>query len=277
MPEEINAAMEIAAREAVQRIEGCSVGFLELLDDDVEPLGSGTLVRIGSVAGIITAAHVWNSIVTKKLERVGFYQNPSRRKEIQSAVEQVSLLSELAIECAPYDELGPDIAFIKLSPSKAMTLESLGTFINIDKHLATVAALNATDIYRADAVAGLVAELDKTVTMHGKGKVIKLKGLINIGTANKIDDGRDGFDRFEFIPQPEHGFKLPTSYGGTSGGGLFRTYLGSDRIARVALLGVAFWETKVDGKADKIVCHGPNSIYEKIVPLVRERWKTDAP
>jgi hypothetical protein len=268
LPEEVNAAAT-AALEAVQRIEGCSVGFLQLFDDGVEPLGSGTLVRIGNVAGIITAAHVWSIIVTKKLARVGFYHYAARRREIQSAVEEVPFLSEIAVGRNSDDALGPDIAFVKLPSMTAATLGSLGTFLNIDKHRETVAALDAKDIYRVDAVAGLVAEWDKTVTTHGKGKAVRVEGFTNIGNANKIDDGRDGFDRFEFTPQTEPGFKLPKSYGGTSGGGLFRTYLDRDRIARVALMGVAFWETTVDGKADKIICHGPESIYEKLVPMVR--------
>ena len=271
MSEEINVAMA-AAREATLKIAGYSVGFLELSEDDVEPLGSGTLVRVGKVAGIITASHVWDAIVAKKLDRIGFYQNAYRRREIQSLVEDIAFLSEVTIERKPYDDLGPDIAFIKLSPSKVATLESLGTFLNIDKHQATIAALDDTDTYRIDAVAGLVAEWDKTVTMHGRAKVIKLDALTNIGTAKRIEHGRDGFDRLEFTPEPEAGFNLPSSYGGMSGGGLFRTYLGRDYIARIALMGVAFWETVADSRADKMICHGPTSIYEKLVPLVKERW-----
>jgi hypothetical protein len=73
LTEAVNVVMAAATREAMQRIEGCSVGFLQLFEDDVEPLGSGTLVRIGNFAGIITAAHVWNGIAKRKLTRVGFY------------------------------------------------------------------------------------------------------------------------------------------------------------------------------------------------------------
>lgn len=269
----VDFAMAAAAKQSLLKIAGCSIGFLELLENDVEPLGSGTLVRIGNIAGIVTASHVWNSITTKKLDRVGFYQNAYRKSEIQNTTEDVSFLNEMKIEQKPYDQLGPDVAFVKLSPSKATTLEALGTFLNVEKHRETIAALDATDIYRADAVAGLVAEWEKTVTIHGKAKVVKLEALMNVGSARKIEDGRDGLDRFEFAPEPEPGFDLPSSYGGMSGGGLFRTYLARDYVAHVAFMGVAFWETKVDGKAAKIICHGPKSIYGKLIPKVTKRWR----
>jgi hypothetical protein len=274
VPEEVdNNALAAAAQEAMRRIASYSVGLVRLLDDDIEPLGSGTLIRIGKVAGILTASHVWDTVVALKLTRVGFYLFPSRRREIQSGVEAIALLDELIIEHKPYDECGPDIAFIKLSASKVATLEQHGTFLNIDRHWNTLVAQSSDDNYHVDAIAGLVAMWGKTVSTQGKAKVIRPEGLTNIGNATRIEDGRDGFDRFEFTPKPEEGLELPSSYGGTSGGGLFRVYLQDNHVTTIALMGLAFFETAIDGKADRIICHGPGSIYDKLAPMIRERWK----
>ena len=73
-----------------------------------------------------------------------------------------------------------------------------------------------------------------------------------------------------FRPLPDSKFKSPSSYKGTSGGGLWRIYpkpdSGSDPAYR--LIGVAFYETS-DGQ---IVCHGQASLYVKLFDAIREKW-----
>lgn len=263
-------AVQASAFEALRKMANFSIGLLRIIDDDIAPLGSGTLVRVGKTCGIVTAAHVWDMVEREK--RIGFYQNPLRRSEIQSAAEYTTNLATINIGQETYLEVGPDIAFVRLPDTKASTLEMHGAFLNADRHHEVIIERRETDDFHLDAIVGMVEEWDKTVTMRDRAKVIRLDALTNVGRATKLPDGQQGFDRLLFEPIPEDGFVLPSSYGGVSGGGLFRVYVDGDSVSRVTLFGVAFWETKVGGKAEKIICHGPGSIYSRLVPMVKQRW-----
>lgn len=268
-PEELEKIRD-AAFGALRKMADCSVAFLKIIKNDIVPIGSGTLVRIGKTRGILTAAHVWK--VVEQQERVGFYVNAYRRTEIQSSFEDTDKLVAKVIGDSTGDEMGPDIAFLKLSDLCAATLEMLGTFLNADRHQAVLAAQTSTPFIQYDAVVGIVAEWEPSVTMRGKSKVIKLEALTNIGSTSMMSAGHGGCDRLEFTPVPEPGFVLPKSYGGVSGGGLFRVVADREMAVAVALHGVAYWETEKDSPTNKIVCHGPQTIYETLVPSIKQRW-----
>jgi hypothetical protein len=100
------------------------------------------------------------------------------------------------------------------------------------------------------------------------------------GFTRVLGDGRDGFDRLEFTPETDSDYVAPHSYGGMSGGGCFRVYFprieGSENDPLTFhLLGVAFFETTLAGKADKIICHGRRSLTDKLLPAVRAKWPSD--
>src|SRR5262245_53892435 len=130
--------------------------------------------------------------------------------------------------------------------------------IDLSRHKDTYTRMMNTSLWAIDLIVGLVEEMGQQEIMHGPNKVIRLEGLVNFGNARLIENGRQGLERLEFTPTPEDGFTLPKSYGGTSGGGCFRTLLDSTpKVVAYFMAGVAFWETKVNGVADKIICHGP--------------------
>lgn len=51
-----------------------------------------------------------------------------------------------------------------------------------------------------------------------------------------------------------------------------RRYEGEIEPVNFHLLGVAFYETKLAGKADKLICHGRRSLTDKLLPAVRAKW-----
>lgn len=262
--------VKASALGAARKLADYSVGLLKFVGDDAAPLGSGTLVKIGSAHGIVTAAHVWD--VVEREPRVGFYQNPLRRSEIQSTYEATLNLVPIRIGKSPYAEAGPDLAFIKLPEAKVPLLQMHGTFLNVDRHQQLTAERDQSDDYRLDAVVGMVEEWEKAVTTANRGKVICFNVLTNVGHAQKMLGAELEGDRYLFEPAAGEDLALPSSYGGVSGGGLFRVFVDEHVVSKVALFGVAYWETKTDGKADKIVCHGPESIHGMLAPLVRKRW-----
>jgi hypothetical protein len=63
------------------------------------------------------------------------------------------------------------------------------------------------------------------------------------------------------------------SYKGTSGGGLWKFFLGQHdfSIVQVRLIGVAYWE-KLVGDELHILGHGQISIYETLFNAIRQKW-----
>lgn len=141
-PEESDKIRD-SAIGALRKMADCSIGFLKISSSEPEPLGSGTLVRVGRARGIITAAHVWEAMECH--DRVGFYLNSTRRSEIQSALALTSDLVTTIVEAKPRDEAGPDLAFIKLPDRTASLLEMHGVFLNVDRHRDIVDEQTKTD------------------------------------------------------------------------------------------------------------------------------------
>jgi hypothetical protein len=252
------------------------MGFLELFAPGrVELRGSGTLVRIGKTYGILTAAHVWRTI--REFETVGIYLYPQRKLEVQSIREDPRLFDAVTFENSGEDALGPDIAFIRLTPSKATSIEKHAAFLSLEKDEQRAQAGGPAGSVTCDIVVGGVEALGQKINIYEERQLVIQNSLANVGFAHEIDDGRDGFDRLEFTPEPVADFVFPDSYGGMSGGGCFRVYFprgkgSEDEPIAFHLLGVAFFETKLDGKAHKIICHGRRSLTDKLLPAVRAKW-----
>ncbi len=254
-----------------------SMGFLELIPPNrVELRGSGTLVRVGKLHGILTAAHVWR--VVRDLRVVGIYLYPPRKAEVHSITEEVELLDAVTFESGNDDALGPDVAFVRLRESKAASIEKHGTFLSLEKDEQRARAGAPDGAIACDVVVGGVEALGQKINEFEGRKLVVQKSLAHAGYAQALDDGRDGFDRLEFTPEPDADFVPPHSYGGMSGGGCFRVYFPRQEDGvefeplAFHLLGVAFFETKLEGKADKIICHGRRSLTDKLIPVVRARW-----
>jgi len=255
------------------RLANYSIGFVELRPGEIRLIGSGTLLKVGRLSGIITARHVWDKV--SEFDEIGLYQYPVRRKEIQALKEKTTHLHAVKFGSKQqHDDLGPDIAFVRVPPTIAASIEVHGTFLNFQKcHDAL--SCNPPNTETLDAVIGGVFEMGQKITEHGSRKTVIQEGLLNVGKATPIANGRDSFDRLEFTPNPAPDFTLPNSYGGMSGGGCFRTHFVGDEPKSMYLLGVAFYETSSLGKADKIICHGPKSIYELLFAAIKQTWGSE--
>jgi hypothetical protein len=117
-------------------------------------------------------------------------------------------------------------------------------------------------------------EIERTPDLARGMGVLRVEGLINVGriVATKMSKG---FDQLHFQPTPESGFRLPLSYGGTSGGGIWRVYVrrqddGTYLAVESRLARVAYWET--DPPNRDIIGHGPGSIYGRLLTEIYKRW-----
>jgi hypothetical protein len=146
--------------------------------------------------------------------------------------------------------------------------------VNGDLHRENICAGDPEDTMKLSAMAGVIDELTKPPIIEQSSKMIvattPFEALLNVGHLF-VDD--EGADRFRFQPIVSEGVILPTSYEGTSGGGLWKFYLARETFALVQarLSGVAYWQKPV-GDELHLIGHGPISIYDHLLKLIRQKW-----
>jgi hypothetical protein len=249
-----------------------TVGFVRTRDSAPSSLGSGTLIKFGTIVGVLTCAHVLEALL--KEDEVGILCFPVRATQIQRLVLPMATTDSIAIGSAPWGESGPDLAFLRLPATIVGDIERLATIANGDFHRRNIAAGEPTSTRKFCAVSGVVDEMTKlpivTPIVDGIVATTPFEGMINAGHLF-VDD--DSVDRFRLQPVAGDGVLLPKSYKGTSGGGLWKVFLGQDdfSIFQVRLIGVAYWEKPI-GDELHIIGHGQVSIYDTLFNAIRQKW-----
>jgi hypothetical protein len=248
-----------------------TIGFAKEDGDRVQLFGSGTLVSVGKIEGILTAAHVSKTI--KKLPGITLIQFAGRRGENQKRGIELQFTTSIEIGTALDNELGPDIAFIRLSFATASALKAKSSFANFQKHKASVFAEPPTNTVRTvDAVAGVVEEWQEYSQNDRQPRTTTIIGLTTAGTSQQVES-IGNMDRLELAPLPSTNPTLPETYGGVSGGGLWRSFRnGKDESIELQLIGVAFYESAAVNRSRMIICHGPKSIYVRLANEIRKQW-----
>lgn len=258
----------------------CTTGFIKT--DSGHSIGSGTLVRYGQLAGVITCAHALQEIEDLKLTGIGFVCFPVRQQRQTSTIERLYTESIL-LHGKPNDWKGPDIAFLRIPSAFATQLERIATFVNLE--------LQWTNWQKPflgrtlEAVSGAVAERsDKPLSSPPTATTtLAVGGLLNIGRIARRSPV-EGQDRLIFKPIPAPAFDLPSTYQGTSGAGVWRIGLSphstqENKALDRRLVGVAYYETPLRNAAKRrhIIAHGPSGIYIDLIDKIRARWPTECP
>jgi hypothetical protein len=254
-----------------------AIGFVRFLpNDQIQGMGSGTCVRFGKLRGILTADHVvdkWD-----KDSEVGLIQFPIGENQFQRTRVPRKYLDEVRVGFKPYDDMGPDIAFVKLPPLEAGSIEAASSFFDFKNQYELAHKPPPQNCDQFDFTAGIIEKWQGQPSVQGKMVKTVINGLLNMGHAVSISDGRHGYDRLRFTPTPEEGFALPPTYGATSGGGLMRLFLekGAKNMIELRLLGTVYYETapKEDGVRD-LICHGPQTIYERLAEKIKAKWPNE--
>jgi hypothetical protein len=99
---------------------GYTVGFLILSRrdgiEDAHPAGSGSLVAVGSTRGILTAAHVLTNLPDRG--PVGLVRFPRNACMTQKQTIDMSFSEKLTIAATDFGPDGPDLGFLRLSPTE---------------------------------------------------------------------------------------------------------------------------------------------------------------
>jgi len=241
------------------------VGFVRLQADGTALLcGSGTLIRIGDVEGILTAAHVVDALRTGELGLL-LFTRPNAINRFKVTVQRDDLVVADGWDATTCT--GPDLGFVRITNPER------------------VAALKAYGCLFTDLVGKPARSLDRSAKQNNC-----LCGVVN---ATRVDGRNGDFDRTGFtamlspvryretradnrllIVEPVFGaLTPPDTYQGVSGGALW-TFQDGDYPAEARLiLGVASREEK-DGVGDvgAIVLETVVSIGNFLLPAMQRRY-----
>ena len=224
--------------------------------DDVVAAGSGTLVTIGRVHGVLTARHVLSNIEhDKTLAVVRFQHRPELFQQQTMDLRQ----AEFLILPGTDGTLGPDLAFLRLPLVNIENLGGTNSFYPLDAQLPPMRG-TYNGLGAIDTVLGVVAEWSHSLEHTPERRRIQFTLLFAGGVTHEAVKHHEGYDLLAFSPTFEDGMAPPDSYGGVSGGGLWRTFFkpdGSNRVVHRRLIGVAFYENKSQSGL-VLSCHGPD-------------------
>jgi hypothetical protein len=251
-----------------------TVGFMKLRRqsetvEDADPSGTGTLVRVGKVAGILTASHVLHEL--PKSGQVGLMRITDRADRPQKMKIEMDQTERLTFGRDPFGALGPDLGFLRLPEDLAGWLDAMNGFLNLEVRRPEMLASPDAEPH-LDALIGVVAERTRKLAgSEQNSPLVETNALFTSGevVARLTAYGLDVLQFRDTLP-PE---KRPRSYQGTSGGGLWRMYLGADlhSVRDRCLVGVAFYEFENDGRMT-VTCHGPGAIYGATIDAIRRKW-----
>lgn len=222
---------------------------------------SGTLVQLNEMVGILTARHVWTEIqrAASLALLVGgqpYYVDPQVLRAFGPADD--GTLPEVGARV-------PDIAFVRLPTLARGPIQAYGkVFYSID------ARRQSPDIdLLGERGFWILAGSPQALAKPDTGMVASF--LYDTSVQKRVTFG--GWDYLFVNLNLKQNPELPTTYGGVSGGGIWRAvfYVSEDETVfavesakrDIILSGVAFYQTGEEGC--QVIAHGPLSLYETLV------------
>ena len=250
-----------------------------------EQIGSGTLVRIGDVHGILTAEHVVRHPDRPDLRLDNTSHDGPRLllppAEFPGGIAIESFALRVFTAKRTSGSNVPDLAFVALPPSPLLNeLKLRRSFYPLAQSPIGNMA-DALDEIGYVAFCGFPGVLqEKHQPSHGYSSVIKAQGFAFLTGPDHYYKSK-GWDYYELGFTPKEIPEIET-FGGVSGGGVWRIPIfrkgsdksGQEQMGRPVLAGVAFWEVWNPKEARFFVkTHGPRSIYSKFLRELKAALK----
>ena len=235
--------------------------------------GSGTLVQCGDKHGIVTAHHV----VYKGNRPFDFrYGSDDAIGLLIMDTPHEFVLPLKYIVCHDIgvpvsDEEGPDLVFLEIPPGEKLgALRARKSFFNITAKKAERLSFLEDDGKGFWAISYSVDFQSTTVKMENGFPAIVVHTWVGYtGIDSRYD--ADEFDYIEAGVSYTSENDLPPTFGGASGGGLWKFPLSGakrndDKLdieaGNPVYAGVLFYETHREENYRRIRCHGPKSLYQ---------------
>jgi hypothetical protein len=268
--------VRIPTAQISQEISDFMIGLVNLTvqdrREDASCVGSATLVTMGRLNGLLTAAHVLDVLPKSGDVGIVLYKGETLQKQ----VIKMENADRLMICRDKFGSNGPDLGYLQLPEDNVGWLKAINTFYNLSKRRDQVLARQAPAPNCVDAVVGMVDQFTKDVPVNEP--LLRAKAFSAIFCDGYIASERneDGYDILDVNITSYPDFPLPTSFGGMSGGGLWRIYFvekdGAPTVVDKRLIGVPFYQTRSDAGITTITCHGPEGIYGTLCDAIQKKW-----
>jgi hypothetical protein len=268
--------IQLDTEEVSRAITHFLIGFGRLSADgnieNAECAGSGTLVTVGSVHGVLTAAHVLTA-----LPRTGKVAIVTRA--IDAGYKRQTINME-HVECVlmpgkESNDTGPDLGFLRLPDEVVGWLKAQNSFYSLTKRRQDALDSRASAPLYADWITGMIHELTAQVP-SGKPGVRRIRFMGIFWPTLLIALRYFGnYDLRYLEVKNEPGFPLPKSFEGTSGGAVWRIYVAKKErnttVIDKRLIGVPFYQLDTAIGKKEITCAGPQGIYGPLIEAIEER------
>jgi len=213
--------------------------------------GTGTLVYVGDSYYILTAAHVWEEVL-KSAVKLGITLTENR--DHQNLTEVYAFVPAIfKPEDSRWNEWGPDLAMLRIPPMRVGGIMASQVFEYLNappKHL-NVDCLECWVAMGTPKELGIFTQNHAEVQISGRFVDVKYHH-------------RGEYDYYDFqmdTTSPD----MPKSFGGFSGGGLWRVMVYCSRETGEIdwarrLKGVTFYEFPIENGYRVLRSHGPESI-----------------
>jgi len=244
-------------------IHGYTIALVRVKSDPSKEniFGSGTLVSFGGEDGILTAAHVTEEI--KRMNEIGFcigkFHHTHVKKTKHLSISNVGWSGETTPE-------GPDISLIRIPQTELGWIKANKIFYPLDPNLPD----KVTNSEFADKgpwfISGYIGTW--TISKPQNGGSAGSHGLRSfIGIVESVEDysAQGNFDYCKITVEYDSNTKNPESFEGLSGGGLWKGKFSQDndgnlKVDDFILQGLAYYQTSIQCKSRKIICHAHRSI-----------------
>jgi hypothetical protein len=263
--------------ETAARLHSHSVALVKVKKDDQGAdasyhIGSGTLISIDNISGILTAQHVTNQLdghcwLGLTIGREG----ESNAFKIEKNYFQV-----VEIGIPKDNQYGPDLAFIHLGIPDIGTIRASKSFHAVlpdrDELLSSPPPID----FGVWFMCGAAGERTKTVSFDSgfrQSLVFQLDcGVCEIEKEHRTQD----HDYLEALVSYGEQTDPPNTFGGMSGGGLWQvTFVqsadGSIKAKQYYLSGVLFYESALENQKRSIRCHGRYSVYRRALDEIQAK------
>jgi hypothetical protein len=275
------AKKELLEKEIIPKLSPYFVGFVQVEEERFDLGGSGTLIAIDGVRGILTADHVLEALPSKVglilaekgVVRAGSNTTPPYRIQFEKNNCRTFRFGPNNTED---DCTGPDLAVFVPPPDVIGTISAKMSFYNLSMRRELMLNRTIPIDQGLWVLSGFIGERTRSGPLsHGFEEVKGFSGFFAEGLLREECE-RSGFDYLTFQALYGELYEGPESYGGSSGGGLWQLGLARDgealRVVDHLLSGVAFCQTTKrqasEGLVRDIVCHGRKSIYGHLIERV---------